>query len=129
MCEESFCTPSGGTRGGVTSVAYAPGGGEIASGSNDKTVRIWSVRGELLQTLRGHEDWVTGVAYAPGGLLATAGSGGEVQLWKKDSEANGGQYRLQWSTPHALTCVGANCWDAVLGDSLRALLRDKDAEF
>ena len=58
----------------VTSVVYAPGGGEIASGSEDNTVRIWSVGGELLQTLRGHEGRVTSVVYAPGGGEIASGS-------------------------------------------------------
>jgi len=41
---------------------------QIASGSEDGTVRIWdAVSGELLQTLAGHEDTVFSIAYSPDG--------------------------------------------------------------
>ena len=47
----------------------------LASGSNDKTVRIWdSTTGKELFTLKGHADMVTSVAFSPDGLrLASCG--------------------------------------------------------
>ena len=41
----------------VWSVAFDPQGGTLASGSDDKTVKLWEARsGKLLHTLEGHRD-------------------------------------------------------------------------
>jgi WD40 repeat protein len=46
-----------GHAGGVTSVAFSADGSKVVSGSDDKTVKIWSAdNGEVLQTLSGEID-------------------------------------------------------------------------
>ena len=46
-----------GHDGGVNSVAFSADGSKVVSGSDDKTVKIWSAdNGEVLQTLSGEID-------------------------------------------------------------------------
>jgi len=69
------------------SVAYSPDGlTTIASGSSDRTVKLWNIRDRknimLTNTLEGHTDWVTSVAYSPrGDTLATGSEDYTVKIW------------------------------------------------
>ena len=67
----------------VRSVAYAPDGQTLASGSLDQTVRLWDVAaGQEIATLQGHTDRVTSVAFSPDGQTLASGSlDRTVRLW------------------------------------------------
>jgi WD40 repeat protein len=72
-----------GHTNGVNSVAFAPGGRILATGSRDSTAIVWrAATGEVERVLRGHSFWVIKVAFSPnGGVLATASADRTVILW------------------------------------------------
>src|SRR6202035_2034693 len=71
----------------VSTVAFDPQGGTLASGSHDNTVKLWETRsGKLLRTLKGHQGAVRSVAFDPqGGTLASGSLDGTVKFWEERS--------------------------------------------
>jgi WD40 repeat protein len=61
----------------------SPDGTLLVSGSDDKTIKLWSLpEGKLLNTLEGHSDWVRSVTISPDGTLLASGSYDKtVRLW------------------------------------------------
>jgi serine/threonine protein kinase len=73
-----------GHSGQVYSLAYSPDGRYLASGSKDRTIKIWEVAtGKQLRTLTGHSHSVNSVVYSPDGRYLASGSGDNtIKIWK-----------------------------------------------
>ncbi|KAL2886329.1 Vegetative incompatibility protein HET-E-1 [Ceratocystis lukuohia] len=73
----------------VRSVVFSNGGRRLASGSDDKTVKIWdATSGACLQTLEGHGDAVTSAVFSNDGrLLASGSSDKTIKIWDPTSGA------------------------------------------
>ena len=63
----------------MTCLAVLPDGC-LASGSDDKTVRLWR-DGQCTATLTGHTDDVNCLAVLPDGTLASGSADKTVRLW------------------------------------------------
>ncbi|MEH2241530.1 protein kinase domain-containing protein [Nostoc sp.] len=78
--------------GSVHSVALSPDGRIIASGSGDKTIKLWDVStGREISTLQGHSSYVDSVVFSPDGKSLASGSDDKtIKLW---DVTTGGQIR------------------------------------
>ncbi|MEG4330879.1 serine/threonine protein kinase [Microcoleus sp. AT9_A2] len=67
----------------VNSLAISPDGQILASGSWDKTIKIWNLEtAELIGTLTGHSDRVNSVAISYDGKMLVSGSSDEtIKFW------------------------------------------------
>ena len=67
----------------VTAVAFSPDGNTIATGSKDKTVKLWETSsGNEIRTLAGHSSQVNDIRFTPDGkLLLSADWDNTVKVW------------------------------------------------
>jgi len=83
----------------VNGIAISSDGETIASGSGDKTIKLWNLRtGELNTTLSGHSDRVIQVVFTPDGQMLASGSIDKaLKLWKLKVYTLNGHSETVWS--------------------------------
>ena len=112
-----------GHQGDVTSVSFSSDLQLLASGSVDRTIKLWDVpTWELKRTLTGHENYVKSVAFSPDGhLLASGSADTTIKIW----EVATGNLRqtLKWNGNSVLSVafgpeahlLASGSWDRTIG--------------
>ncbi len=72
-----------GHKNSIRSLSFSPDGKILASGSDDKQIKLWNMEtGAEIRTLSGHDRSVISVCFsADGKILASAGKDKKIKLW------------------------------------------------
>lgn len=105
-----------------------PSGAQFASASNDGSIRLFTLNGDLVGELHGHESFIYSLAVLPSGELVSSGEDRTVRIW------NGNQC-VQTITHPAISvwavAVSKETGDIVTGASdriARVFSKDKDRQ-
>ena len=112
----------------VYSIACSPDGKYIASGSWDKTVRVWNVDlGTLAYTLTGHNQPVYSVAWSPdGNFIASGSSDKTIRVW--DVQTQQIAYTLTDRTNTVYSVAWSPDGNSIAGGSHDATVRVWDVQ-
>ncbi|PAX51415.1 hypothetical protein CK510_24915 [Brunnivagina elsteri CCALA 953] len=95
-------------KAAVYAVAYSPNNQLIATGSADKSVKLWGQDGKLLANLPGHKGTVWGVAFSPDSkTLVSVSDDKTVKVWGLDEFGKYKQLR-SWNDDAEIYTVSFN---------------------
>ena len=66
---------------GVRSIAFSPDSHRLVTASRDRTLKIWTVDGQQLLTLRGHKYGLDSVCWSPDQTRILSRAGNELKIW------------------------------------------------
>jgi len=112
-----------GHSGDVRAIVYAPNGKLIATGGDDKTIKLWDARtGILLHSIPAHTQGVRTLAFSPDSTELASGSGERVvRIWN----ALTGGLLQSWPQQSGVTCVAFDPIKEDKGYSLAVASQDK----
>jgi phospholipase A-2-activating protein len=64
--------------------ANHPSGAQFASAGNDAVIRLWTLSGQQVAELHGHENFIYSLAVLPNGGLVSAGEDRTVRVWENN---------------------------------------------
>ncbi len=117
----------------VKSVLFSPDGQTLASGSHDRTIRLWDVAtGTEKKILKGHKKTINSMAFSRDGRMLVSTSYNTVRLWNVDAGtlkknikgpnvwqvalSADGKTLAGWGSDHILYL-----WDAVTGNPKKTI--------